>query len=828
MQIVTDSTQLVRAFLEAEDIAANANHPLSSAHLLLALFTFPNRAQVLLSEQRIDEECILDAIRMLEDEPRRTVQRLRERAREIAQGSGSKSTDCLHLLIGITRLRDGFAYRLLERTGISLTGLRNKAVSFVTRERYPKRFDIPRASLSARPIITGRTQPPSTRVQEKVIESPVPSPAEPAGEQDEFSALEKAVEKVAQPKRPAPIAEVSTAGPEKAATLEEMAPCLYGCGVDLTERARSGMLDLVIGRDQELEALIDTLGKRRSNNPILIGPPGVGKTAIVEGLAVKIARGDLEVSHFQDKFLFALDTGSLVAGTSLRGAFSERMATIKEEVAKAGGKIIVFIDELHTLMGAGASGDGPQDAANELKTALARGEFPCIGATTTDEYEKHIEKDPALERRFTPIDVQEPSVDEAILILEGGITAYADHHQVDFALDAVHASVTLTHKFVNERKLPDKAFQVLDLAGSRARRRGDSHVQRIDIARVVHEWTQVPLERLAEADGDRFNRAEDIISADLIGHPHVVKAVCNSIRRGFAGFNSKRPIGSFLFLGPTGVGKTEMVKVLADFLFGRRDAVVRIDMSELGEQHSVARLIGAQPGYVGYEKGGQLTEALRKRPFQIVLFDEIEKAHPDVLNVLLQVLDEGHLTDSKGRRVSFSNTVIVLTSNLGAEAIKAASARAIGFGGNGSGSSKNIAGDVLENARAQLPPELWGRLDERLVFQPLTREEVHQIADLQLRESARTLFSEREVTLEWSGDVLDFLLDNGGFSPEQGARGMRQAIQQYVEGPVAEKILEGAISFGDTAQIDSFGENKLHIESIPSGDSTELVSPEVQ
>ena len=271
-----------------------------------------------------------------------------------------------------------------------------------------------------------------------------------------------------------------------------------------------------------------------------------------------------------------------------------------------------------------------------------------------------------------------------------------------------------------------------------------------------------------------------------------------------------------------------MVKVLADFLFGRRDAVVRIDMSELGEAHSVARLIGAQPGYVGYEKGGQLTEALRKRPFQIVLFDEIEKAHPDVLNVLLQVLDEGHLTDSKGRRVSFSNTVIVLTSNLGADSIKAANARAIGFGGSSESSSKNIAGDVLENARSQLPPELWGRLDERLVFQPLTREEVHKIADLQLRESARTLFSEREVTLEWSGDVLDFLLDNGGYSPEQGARGMRQAIQQYVEGPVAEKILEGEISFGDTAQIDSFGENKLHIERIPAHGDEAGLSAEAQ
>lgn len=828
MQIVTDSTQLVRAFLEAEDIATAGNHPLSSAHLLLALFTFTNRAKVLLLEQRIDEECILDAIRMHEDEPRRTMSRLRERAREIAQGSGNNNVDCLHLLIAITRLRDSFAYRLLERTGISLTGLRNKAVSFVTRERYPKRFDIPRASLSARPIMTNRSSTPATRVEER----PLPTqPAAPTPE-DEFSPLEGAVAKAAQPTT-AVSSPAKKASPrpdpkaEQRATLEELAPTLATCGLDLTAQARDGGLDLVIGRDQELDALIDTLGKRRSNNPILIGPPGVGKTAIVEGLAVKIARGDDEVAHFMDKILFALDTGSLVAGTSLRGAFSERMAGIKEEVSRAGGKIIVFIDELHTLMGAGSSGDGPQDAANELKTALARGEFPCIGATTTDEYVKHIEKDPALERRFTPIDVQEPSVDEAILILEGGITAYADHHQVDFALDAVHAAVTLTHKFVNERKLPDKAFQVLDLAGSRARRRGSSHVQRVDIAKVVHEWTQVPLERLAEADGDRFNRSEEIISSELIGHSHVVKAVCNAIRRGFAGFNSKRPIGSFLFLGPTGVGKTEMVKVLADFLFGQREAVVRIDMSELSEQHSVARLIGAQPGYVGYESGGQLTEALRKRPFQIVLFDEIEKAHPDVLNVMLQILDEGHLTDSKGRRVSFSNTVIVLTSNLGADAIKAAKTNAIGFGG-GSSSPTNLAADVLEKARAYLPPELWGRLDERLVFQSLTRDEVHRIADLQMRDSARALFSEREVTLEWSGDVLDFLLDHGGFSPDQGARGMRQAIQQHVEAPVAARILEGKISFGDTARLDSFGEEHLHIESVSATESATPISPGMQ
>ena len=604
--------------------------------------------------------------------------------------------------------------------------------------------------------------------------------------------------------------------------MEEAAPNLFACGTNLSERAASGHLDLVIGRDQELEALIDTLGKRRSNNPLLVGPPGVGKTAIVEGLAVKIARGDDEVAHFRDKILFALDTGSLVAGTSLRGAFAERMSAIKEEVAQAGGRIVVFIDELHTLMGAGASGDGPQDAANELKTALARGEFPCIGATTSDEYKKHIEKDPALERRFSPIEVAEPSLDEAILILEGGITPYAEYHQVDYCLDAVHAAVNLTHQFVMERKLPDKAFSVLDLAGSRARRRGNSFVERLDIARVVNEWTGVPLDRLAETDSDRFSRAEEIVGEELIGHQHVVTAVCQAIRRGFAGFNSKRPIGSFLFLGPTGVGKTEMVKVLADFLFGKRDAVVRIDMSEFSEQHAVSRLIGAQPGYVGFEQGGQLTEALRKRPFQIVLFDEIEKAHPEVLNVLLQILDEGHLTDSSGRRISFSNTVVVLTSNLGADAATTVS-RGIGFGSSNSGNESIAAQSaVLERARSLLAPELWGRLDERLVFNPLSREEVREIAQLQLRESARTLFAEREVTLRWEDDVADFLLEHGGYSPKQGARGMRQTIQRFVEGPIAEEILTGNLSFGDTALIRATSEgDTLHIERVPLDDVPE-------
>jgi ATP-dependent Clp protease ATP-binding subunit ClpC len=820
---VKDSPECVRAFLEADDIAKQSNQRPGSAHLLLALFTFPNRAQALLSERNTNEDQILDAIRVIEEEPRQTVDRLRDRAREIAIGAGSSEVDCLHILIAITRFRDAFAYRLLERTGTSLTALRNIAVSYVT-GNMPRRFktlgtsplpDLAPARgprLAPARVVNRLPEPETTEVEterESTPEETETTREAHATAEDAFDAMSEAVEAAAEmvraprpaPRAPPPPSRMPPRPPGRKPpepTLEEIAPTLASCGIDLTERARVGGLDMAIGRDRELEALIDILGKRRANNPVLVGPPGVGKTAIVEGLAVKIARKDDEVAHLHDRYIVSLDTGSLVAGTSLRGAFSERLAAIKAEVAAAQRKIIVFIDELHTLIGAGTSGEGAQDAANELKSALARGEFPCIGATTHDEFKKYIEKDPALERRFTPIFIEEPSPDEAILILEGAITAYAEHHQVDYSLDAVHAAVQLSHRFIPERQLPDKAFAVADLAGSRARRRAAPRVERIDIARVVNEWTGVPLERLAEADADRFARSEEIIGQKLIGHERVIATVCRSVRRGFAGFNGRRPISSLLFLGPTGVGKTELVKVLAEFLFGRRDAIQRVDMSEFSEPHSVARLIGAQPGYVGFEEGGQLTEALRRRPFQIVLFDEIEKAHRDVLSLLLQILDEGQLTDAKGRRVSFSNALVVLTSNLGAERTMAAG-RPIGFSQDES--KTGIESGVLEAARKMLAPELWGRIDEKLVFGPLSRGDVHRIAELQLTESSRRLFAEREITLEWAPQLLDFLLDHGGFSPESGARGMRQTIQRHIEGPAAEKILASELAPGDVARV---------------------------
>ncbi|MBI5512004.1 MAG: ATP-dependent Clp protease ATP-binding subunit [Deltaproteobacteria bacterium] len=831
MPTIKDSPETVRAFLEAEDIAKQSDQRLSSAHLLLALFTFPNRAQALLYERNIDEDRVLDLIRVLEDEPKDTLRRLRERAREIAAGSGSSDVDGLHVLIAITRFRDAFAYRLLERTGTSLTALRNIAVSYIT-GNMPRRFK----SMGTTPLApsprAARVAPP--RVLE--LDRAPPPPAQPSREDapdhddadadadasadaaaDAFDDMQEAVEAAAEIMRPkAPLSHaappprpgINPRSPPAPASLEELAPTLAGCAVDLTERARNNELDHAIGRDRELETLIDILGKRRSNNPVLVGPPGVGKTAIVEGLAMKIARRDDDVAHLFDRVIVSLDTGSLVAGTSLRGAFSERLGAIKTEVAAAGRRIIVFIDELHTLIGAGTSGEGSQDAANELKSALARGEFPCIGATTHDEFKKYIEKDPALERRFTPIFVEEPTPDEAILILEGAITPYAEHHRVDYSLDAVHAAVQLSHRFVPERQLPDKAFAVADLAGSRARRRGATRVERIDIARVVNEWTGVPLERLAEADADRFARAEAILGEQLIGHPEVITAVCRAVRRGFAGFNGRRPISSLLFLGPTGVGKTELVKILSEFLFGRRDAIVRVDMSEFSEPHSVARLIGAQPGYVGYDEGGQLTEALRRRPFQIVLFDEIEKAHRDVLSLLLQILDEGQLTDAKGRRVSFANALVVLTSNLGAERASTSKGM-IGFSQDTS--RAGLETGVLESARKSLAPELWGRIDEKLAFGPLSRDEVCRIATLQLSTSSRAIFAERGITLEWEPPVIEFLLDHGGFSPESGARGMRQTIQRHIEGPVAEKILAGELTPGDVAAVAVVGPDTLHI-----------------
>ncbi len=589
---------------------------------------------------------------------------------------------------------------------------------------------------------------------------------------------------------------------------EDTYPFLVKFGRNLTAEAAMLQIDPAIGRDAEIGQLIDILGKRRSNNPLLVGAPGVGKTAIVEGLACEFVEMARRGGRLGKRVIIELEMGRLLSGTHLRGSFSERLIGIKEEVHRAKGQVIIFLDEVHTWISAGAGGDGG-DAAGELKTALARGQFPCIGATTNDEFRKFIETDSAFERRFQSVAVEEPDVETAVIIMRGVKPHYERHHGVRFSDEAVEAAVRLGHRYIHDRQLPDKAIGVLDLAGSRAARIGQTDVEREHIARVVAEIAGIPADRLLQQDRERFLHMERFLADSIVGHSQISKTIADVIRRNYAGFRSRRPIGSLLFLGPTGVGKTEMVKALADFLFHDRDAIVRLDMSEFMEAHSVSRLIGAPPGYVGYDQGGQLTEAIRRRPYQVVLLDEIEKAHPDVLNLLLQVFDEGRLTDGRARLVDFSNTVVVMTSNLGASALVENSSQPsrarIGFSEiSGSGADavhEQLSAKVLDAARRHFTPELWNRIDERLVFAPLGQDEVAQIARLQLADSSRRLAAESDISLSYDDAVIAHLIENGGWDPKLGARPMRQTIQRLIEGAVARLILEGSVQRGATVHV---------------------------
>ncbi|HSP78230.1 MAG TPA: ATP-dependent Clp protease ATP-binding subunit, partial [Myxococcaceae bacterium] len=574
-------------------------------------------------------------------------------------------------------------------------------------------------------------------VHEDSVEAP-----EPAVERTPPAALAPATPS-APPAPVAPPAPTPASRPAPAARAtpslvldEKRFPLLTSLGRNLSRLAQEGKLDPVVGREREIDEVIDILGKRRTNNPCLLGEAGVGKTAVVEGVAQQLLalRGTLS-----EKILLELDMATLVAGTQLRGSFSEKLNGLKEEVRRAEGRVVVFIDEIHTLVGAGSTGDGPQDAANELKTAMARGEFPCIGATTHDEYRKFITPDPALERRFTAVVVNEPSVPETVEILRGVIGRYEEHHGLRYTPEALEAAASLASRYVTDRFMPDKAISVADLAGSRCHREGKELVEASDVARVVAKIANIPEERLLMTDSARLLRLEADLGERVIGHEEAISRIARVIRRNYAGFASRRPMGSFLFLGPTGVGKTEMARALAEILFGSKDALVRLDMSEMSEGHGVSRLIGSPAGYVGYGDGGQLTEPVRRRPASVVVLDEIEKAHREVQLLLLQVLEEGRLTDGKGRHIDFSNTVVVMTTNLGAEAFHRTH-RALGFGASAEGGRAQSDMDAASAAARQaLPPELWNRIDERLPFRPLAEVEVARIATLLLEESSRRL-----------------------------------------------------------------------------------------
>jgi ATP-dependent Clp protease ATP-binding subunit ClpC len=568
-------------------------------------------------------------------------------------------------------------------------------------------------------------------------------------------------------------------------------PTLAKLGRNLTELASLGRIDEVIGRDDEIERLLDVLARRRSNNPILVGPPGVGKTAIAEGLARRLAHGGEGVRGLEGTILVELSAGGLVSGTGVRGALSERMRRLQFEVNRANGKIVLFIDEVHTLF---IGGESPDDLAHELKASLARGELPCIGATTDVEYRKYVERDAALARRFSPIHVAEPNPEDAIEILRGIAPRYEVHHGIAYEPSAVESAVELSVRYMPEQTLPDKAIGLLDLAGARTRRRGGAVVDREAVAQVVAEKVRVPVERLLVTDSQKLLELEQHLAEHVVGHDDVMTRVSDALRKGAAGFHGARPLATFLFLGPTGVGKTETARALNE-LFFMGCPMTRIDMSELSESHAVAKLVGAPPGYIGHDTGGLLTEAIRHRPYQLVLLDEIEKAHMDVLQSLLPLLEDGRLTDGKGRTVDCTHTIVVMTSNLGAQQSNR-SQSSIGFRGASAGSDDGFSA-ALAAARRALPPELWNRIDEPLFFGPLSRDEVAEIARRMIAGVVQQLHERQGVELSVDATAIDSLVALGGYDAELGARPMRRAIGRMVEAPLAAAILGGDFQRGD-------------------------------
>ena len=633
---------------------------------------------------------------------------------------------------------------------------------------------------------------------------------------------------------------------------------------DLTQQAREGKLDPVIGRDTEISRVMQILSRRTKNNPVLIGEAGVGKTAIVEGLAEKIASNDVP-EILMGKRVISLDLGSMIAGSRFRGEFEERLKASIEEVQRSSGEIILFIDELHTVVGAGAA-QGAMDASNMLKPALARGELQCVGASTLDEYQKHIEKDAALERRFAPVFVEEPSQEDTLKMLTGLRDRYEAHHKVHFSDDALEAAVKLSSRYITDRRLPDKAIDLMDEAAAKLRvalyslppdlkqmkteldrlraeeeqagierdyeraakmkadrlrleedfnkkrdvweseHKLDEVVDVNDIAEVLSQWRGIPVSQMLETESERLLHMEDRLHERIIGQEEAIHAIADAIRRARSGLKDpKRPNGSFIFIGPSGVGKTELAKALAEFLFDDEDALVRMDMSEYHEQHTVSRLFGAPPGYVGYEEGGQLTEAVRRRPYRVILFDEIEKAHPEVWNALLQILDDGRLTDGQGRVVDFRNTVLIMTSNLGTEFVKQGGT--LGFLQKTATDEDRQTHEKIEKAlKSTFRPEFLNRIDEIIMFSPLTKEQMMQIVDLQMKD-VRSRMEEHGLKVELTESAREWL-SSEGYDPSFGARPLKRALQKYVESPLSVSLLSGEFVSGDTVIVDLNEEKK--------------------
>jgi len=805
------SDRAQKVILIAQEEAKRLNHDyVGTEHMLLGLVSLGEgaAAQVLTNlgvdfkRVRTEVEKIVgvgDSMMVLGEIPfTPRAKKVLEYAVEEAQHMGHTHIGTEHILLGLIREESGVAARVLENIGLRLETVREAVLEHIGEGE----------GAAGGPSASG--QPPSSK------EAP-------------------------QPKTKT-----------KTPTLDEFAR-------DLTQPAREAKLDPVIGRETEIERLVQILARRTKNNPVLIGEPGVGKTAIVEGLAQKIASGDVS-DVLSGKRLLTLDLASVVAGTKYRGEFEQRLKSIIDEIRKAKSQVILFVDELHTVIGAGAA-EGAIDASNMLKPALARGELQCIGATTFDEYRKHIERDPALERRFQPIIVDPPTVEQAIEILNGLKDKYETHHRVKYNDEALIAAATISDRYITDRALPDKAIDILDEAGSRARLQtssvpplfkdkeaeieeavkeknaaiGGQEYERAakardrekelrknleqlrrewrekknqiiptitaeDVALIASKWTGIPVTKLTEAESEKLMHMEAQLHGRIIGQEEAVKTIAQAIRRSRTGLKDpKRPIGGFLFLGPTGVGKTELARTLAAYLFGNEEAMVRIDMSEYMEKFAVSRLIGAPPGYVGYDEGGQLTEVVRKKPYSVVVLDEIEKAHPDIFNILLQVLDEGQLTDNLGHKVSFKNTIVIMTSNVGARLIS--KGKSLGFVAKDDEQRdyQKMKETVMEEVRRVFNPEFINRIDDIIVFHPLSEEHMEQILELMMRKVEAKLKSQKLVI--HLGDAAKKFLVKKGFDPNYGARPLLRTIQRSLEDPLAEKLLVSRPADGSTIEV---------------------------
>jgi ATP-dependent Clp protease ATP-binding subunit ClpC len=787
----------------ADELAQQKKERTTSLHVLAALAARPGPACDLLRERKLGVDEILRLGRTIEEELEEPLKASLQRAREIGGRMGESEASAVHLLVALLGEPRSAARRALESFGTDISRLRTQAVQvglgLVGRRRGPAEVvrENPTPTPAPRKASTAVKVPlyPPPRKNQSSDAPPAAAPAEPRGAGVVVPVMALPTHpprlKLTRASAPPPAESAPPKEPEPFERFEldpQKFPTLTSLGRNLTLAAARGELDPVVGRDAVIEQALDVLAKREGNNPCLVGIAGVGKTSIVRGLAQRIASAE-DVLSLDDRVIVQIPVSELVAGTGVRGALASRVGALRKEVLAAKGRVVIFFDEIHQLF----VGEAAEEIASELKIAFSRGELPCIGATTPEDCQKALAADAGLSRRFSLVEVDQPSREDAYLIMDALRPRLEAHHQVRYQTEALALGVGWSVRYLPGRALPDKAVSIVDLAGARTRRRGRPEVTAESVAEVVAELADMPVDRLLEADGDRMLRLEEILAERVVGHGEQIRRIARILRRNAAGLGSRRPIGTFLLLGPTGVGKTETAKAIAEVLFHCDSAMTRVDLSEFSEPHSIARLIGAPPGYVGHEAGGQLTEAVRRRPYQVILLDELEKAHPDVLTSFLGVFDEGRLTDGRGRTVDFTNTVILMTSNLGAEESGSTPRRRVGFG-NDAQDRADLEQRVTGAARSALAPELYNRIDEVLVFAPLGRDEVREIARRLLEGVSRALSAQRGIRLDFGPEVVEFLLDRGGFDPTLGARPMKRTIARLVEAPLAEKILRGELN----------------------------------